>query len=151
MKGLIYNTIGFSVAAYYFSRSAEYDNSTTYLILFLIWLLIFVIVCALHIDYSIKAKSVEIDMVSKFITFDKHDRICFNQIKEITLVIPPALYRKDPISVSPFDDYYFAAFVTNEGKRYFFTCLLSQNIEKEITNMDISLQIKKKLIAFTFF
>jgi len=151
LKALIYNTIGFSAAAYYFSKSDKYDNSTTYLILFLIWLLILVIVCNLHIDYIFKAKTVEIDTSSKFITFDKLDRIYFNQIKKITLVIPPALYRKAPINVSPFDDYHYAKFVTNDGKRYFFTCLLSQNVEKEITQIGIPLQIKKRLIAFTFF
>jgi hypothetical protein len=151
LKALIYNTIAFSVVAFYFSKSEKYDNLTTYLILFSIWLIILVIVCALHIDYFFKAKTVEIDISAKFIAFDKCDRIYFNQIKDITLVIPPALYRKDSINVSPFDDYHYARFVTNDGKRYFFTCLLSQNIEHEVIQIGIPLQIKKRLIAFTFF
>ncbi len=151
LKALFYNTIGFSAAAYYFSKSDTYDNSTTYLILFLIWLLILVIVSALHIDYFFKSRTVEIDTSSKFIAFDQHERIYFNQIKEITLVIPPALYRKDPVNVSPFDDYHYARFVTNDGKSYFFTCLLSQNVEKVVIQIGVPLQIKKRLIAVTFF
>jgi len=149
LKGLIINTIVFFAILFICYSSEQNNNVTTFFILLSVWSILFLIILFLHIDYYLKAKKVEIDNTLRCITFDDLKPIPFNEINKIVICVTPELVKK-MVKSTPFGDYHYAKFITNNGESYYFTSLLCNNVQKELSTLPILKEGKVKLLASTF-
>ncbi|KAA8478228.1 hypothetical protein BDE36_2506 [Arcticibacter tournemirensis] len=108
----------------------------------------------LHIEYytANKHDTVDIDTLSKTITFNDGQPVSFNDVEKVVLYMPPVWHRKGFIRLLPFEDYHYAKIMMKSGEQFTFTCLLASKVEEVMKTMrGVLIEKKKRVIASALF
>ena len=118
----------------------------------IIWLIYTIPAVSLYLEYLFVNSGVRIKLNDDGIICYKNGIetiINKNQIESITYYLTPNAYRRSSIQYLAIESFQFVRIETKTGKKILITNLLSRQLEKDITSLNIPVKRKKRLFCTT--
>jgi hypothetical protein len=141
LRRFIFGSLLYYGIFYFFYQNGIYEIYP--LIVLIVFFLVLVFpALLLNIEYYLINKNsvVDINTITKTVSFNNHQSIIFSKIEKVTLVMSPVLYRNGSNLVTAFDNYHYALLKMKDGEEFFFTSLMTPKVEdafKEISGVPI--------------
>jgi len=144
LRMLIFNGIAFIGVAYYLYYLLGY-NCDVELGVVIYYLMLTIPTIYIHIQYYLLNKNdvVIVDMLQKTIHINEGNLIPFKEIKKIVIFMSFVKFRRGFVKYLPSDNYQYAKFEFEDGKRYTLTSLMVPKLEAFINTLE-SVQIERK-------
>lgn len=154
LEFLIIVSLGMCAFVFYEKKYNEFGHPGIEFDIFILWIISFLPVLYLHIEYYYynRGTELEIDSWDKKLIYTNKTGITeaynFDDLSKIIINMPPNMHRGSSFQILPFEQYHYAKIYTKSGKEIIITCLMARKIQDLVGSIrGVPVEKKKRIFA----